>query len=222
MGVDEREITDILVPPFAAGVKFDDSDITYAVASGAVKLSSVDSGFSYHSYGDWFRREDHEGNFESLPFKEEFLHPNLGFLLKEVTGVTDKPARNVTLLGYHLRDGDSIVRIHQLTEEDIAKISLKGDVYEPFIKDSRSGEVILGRNVAGKELIIPGDHAVSLLHLYDDLFLFQLLKSNPRTGYELCGVYDNQDNSVKSVPFTFHADGIGRETAPLKVYIKRD
>src|SRR3989338_7215516 len=122
----ERELSDILVPPFAAGVRFSDFGLFYKIRNGAVDLKAADSGLKYVQQGDWFRREDYHGDFGAIAEAKVFqalLDPRTGYLIKDIEGIDHIVQTWTTGSGHQMPwgGGSAIGRLHTLQEQDFRR-----------------------------------------------------------------------------------------------------
>ena len=223
--IPERELSDILVPPFAVGVGILDFDLFYRIWKGNINLRAADSQLKYVKEGNWFRREDYNGDLDAVVETQALLDPRTGYLVRDIEGINHSVTTWRTGSGHQMPwgGGSMIGRLHTLREQDFSRFGSYGDerVGKYFIRTSEDGEVVLGEGDRRVDVPKVGDHVIAISLGGDWFFYFQLLRPDPTTGYGLKGVYCKPHEGNPERAFTIGAYHFGQDVSPVKVALKR-
>ncbi|GEM_PF-4293012 len=221
----ERELSDVLVPPFAAGIRIFHFDRFYRIRKGDVKLRAADSQVKYVQEGNWFRREDYDGNFDAIAEARVLLDPRTGYLINDIERIAHGVQTWTTGSGHQMPwgGGNAIGRLHTLREQDFRSFGSYGDerVGKYFIRTSEGGEVLLGDGDRRVDVPKVGDHLITIALSGDSFFDFQLLRPDPTADYELRGVYCKPHKGRPAIAFTIGAYHMGQDIAPVRVALRR-
>jgi len=222
----ERELSDVLISPFAVGVRSLDFDSFYKIRNGDVNLRAADSELKYVQEGDWFRREDYDGDFDAIPEAQVLLDPRTGYIIKDIEGIDRRVETWRTGSGHQMPwgGGNAIGRMHTLRKQDFSRFGNYDDerVGEYFIRTSEGSEVVLGK---GKQIVkVPkvGDHVITIALSGDNFFDFQLLRPDPTADYELRGVLLKPHKGRPEEPFTIGAYHMGQDISPVQVALRME
>ena len=222
----ERELSDVLVPPFAVGVRILDFDSFYKIRNGDVNLRAADSQLKYVQEGNWFRREDYDGDFNSITEAQVLLDPHTGYLINDIDGIDHRVQTWTTGSGHQMPwgGGNAIGRLHTLREQDVSRFGSYGDerVGKYFIRTSEGGEVVLGDGDRRVDVPKVGDHVITIVLSGDNFFDFQLLRPDPTAAYELRGVYCKPHEGRPERAFIIGAYHMGQDIAPVQVALRRE
>src|SRR3989344_6916247 len=146
----ERKLSVVFIPPFAVGVKILDFDSFYEIRNEDVHLRAADSKMKYVQEGNWFRREDYDGDLDALAETQVLLDPRTGYLIKDIECIDHRVQTWTTGSGHQMPwgGGNAVGRLHTLREQDFSSFGSYGDerVGEYFIRTIEGRKVVLGKD----------------------------------------------------------------------------
>lgn len=223
----KKELSDIVVPAFAVGIRFLDFDTFYKVRNGEINLRAADSSVRFKQFKDWFyaNLDQYSEELDAVPEVQALLDPRTGYIIKDIEAIDTRVGTWTTGSSHRARwgGGNAIGRLHTLSEKDFDIFGNYDDerVGEYFIRTSEGREVMLGKGDLRVNVPKVGDHVIAIALSGDNFFTLQLLRPDPTTDYELRGVYCKPHEGRPEKPFTIGAYHMGQDVSPIKVVLKR-
>src|SRR3989344_7634272 len=136
--IPEKELSDIIVPPSVAGVRFLDFKTFLKVRDGQANLRTVESSVRFKQFGNWFyaNLDMYSEELEIVPEVHALLDPRTGYIIKDIERID-----HIVSLCHRLTWGGSsaIGRLHTLSKSDFSRLGYYGGemVDEYFIRTSK-------------------------------------------------------------------------------------
>ena len=218
----ERRLTEILVPPFAEGVKILDARVNAGIHRGDIAVRALGGSHPYVRSEGWMLSPTY--GCKDYCETQELLDPETGFLLRDLAPINYQVRTWTAGSGAVLSwgGGNAIGRLHTLRAEDACRFGsyTSKRVKSYFIHDGKGNHKILGEDELVLNVPKTGDRILTVSLSGDNFFYIQPMRQLEGEEYVLRGLW-HQESGKPAKPWTIGTYHLGQEVAPLNVIIRR-